>query len=71
MKLYDFECQACGRRFEDLVQDVAEAECPSCGSAHVAKQLSSFAVAGSRGEPNAPAPAACGPCCGGGVCGVD
>lgn len=71
MKLYDFQCNGCGRRFEDLVHDVAEARCPSCHSSDVTKQLSAFAVAGSRGEPAVTADVACGPCCGAGACGLD
>ncbi len=68
MKLYDFQCNRCGRRFEELVRDVAEARCPSCSSAEVAKQISAFAIAGGRGEASS-SPAECGPCCGGGACG--
>ncbi len=71
MKLYDFQCNGCGRRFEELVRDVAEARCPACSSTDVAKQLSAFCVAGSRGEPASQATGACGPCCGGGACGLD
>ncbi len=70
MKLYDFQCNGCGRRFEELVHDVAEARCPSCSSSDVAKQLSAFAVAASRGAPS-PSTPACGSCCGGGACGLD
>jgi putative FmdB family regulatory protein len=71
MKLYDFQCNGCGRRFEDLVHDVAEARCPSCSSSDVAKQLSTFAVGGGRSERPSATAAACGPCCGGGACGLD
>lgn len=71
MKLYDFQCNGCGCRFEELVHDVAEARCPTCSSSDVAKQLSAFAVAGSRGEPPSQAGNACGPCCGGGACGLN
>lgn len=71
MKLYDFQCNACARRFEELVHDVTEARCPTCSSSDVVKQLSAFAVAASRGEPASPAAGACGSCCGGGACGLD
>lgn len=30
-KLHNFQCNTCGKLFEDLVQGVAKAECP-CGS---------------------------------------
>ncbi len=71
MKLYDFRCNGCGKEFEELVRDVADARGPACSSNDVAKQLSAFAVGGSRGEPAAAPGSSCGPCCGGGACGLD
>jgi putative FmdB family regulatory protein len=70
MKLYDFQCNGCGRRFEELVRQVADARCPSCSSSDVARQLSAFSVGGGRSEP-AQKNAGCGSCCGGGACGLD
>ena len=36
MPLYDFECKACGRRFEELVFDGdANPPCPVCGCTDV------------------------------------
>ncbi len=69
MKLYDFQCNRCARRFEELVRDVAEARCPSCSSSEVTRQISAFAIAGGRGEAAPTSAADCGPCCGGGACG--
>lgn len=43
MPLYDFECEDCGRNFEQLVRresDIAEVTCPACSGHRVAKALS-------------------------------
>ena len=76
MPIYEYACDGCGSRFERLVRRFAdEVSCPDCASASVEKQLSTFAVGGSR---SAPAFAGCdtpaagcgsGPC-GGGACGL-
>lgn len=44
MPLFDFDCQACGHRFERLVrsQDGPPA-CPACGSERLRKLPASFA----------------------------
>ena len=50
MPLYEFECPACGRVFEELRRsgDDAEAACPDCGRpAPRIVSLSSFALKGS------------------------
>jgi putative FmdB family regulatory protein len=47
MPLYVFACADCGEPFDKLVRNpaaVAEVVCPSCGSAHVKKQVTSFAA---------------------------
>ena len=85
MPLYEYVCSDCHASFEKLVQRFGEAvDCPSCSSAAVEKQLSTFAV----GPASSSAVAACGagpgepaPCgamgpgggagpCGGGTCGL-
>lgn len=68
MRSYDFVCE-CGKEFEDLVRDLSEARCPVCGSAHVTKQLSTFAIGRSSGGSgkSSPSPEMGG--CGGGFCG--
>lgn len=45
MPLYDFECRACGHKFEALVrpQDAPPA-CPSCRSTDLERLVSSFAL---------------------------
>ncbi|MFZ5427642.1 MAG: FmdB family zinc ribbon protein [Thermodesulfobacteriota bacterium] len=42
MPLYEYQCKACGRRFEELVSASAGAPpCPACKSADVERILSS------------------------------
>jgi putative FmdB family regulatory protein len=33
MPLFEYECQDCGTRFEELVMDGATPRCPACGAA--------------------------------------
>ncbi|HSG00751.1 MAG TPA: zinc ribbon domain-containing protein [Vicinamibacterales bacterium] len=45
MPLYDFDCRACGRRFEALVRSHDRATaCPGCGATDLERLPSSFAV---------------------------
>ncbi len=48
MPLFEYRCEACGKRFEKLVLGGREAEivCPDCGSAEAERQLSTFATVG-------------------------
>ncbi|HEY6637565.1 MAG TPA: zinc ribbon domain-containing protein [Solirubrobacterales bacterium] len=46
MPIYEFVCESCGHRFEELVGatggiQVTEVSCPECGSAEVERQVSS------------------------------
>ena len=44
MPIYEFECEECGSRFDELVAaDAAAPPCPSCGSERVARRISGFA----------------------------
>jgi putative FmdB family regulatory protein len=66
MPLYEFDCAGCGAPFEKLVrssQKVNEVVCPTCGSAHVTRRLSTFAVRGgaSSGSAAVSTGAACAP----------
>jgi putative FmdB family regulatory protein len=46
MPLYDYDCSACGRRFEAIhgVHDDPPAACPLCGSGPVRKAIAAPAV---------------------------
>ena len=46
MPLYEFDCQACGARFEQLVPPGATAPCPACGGERVVRVFSQIAEAG-------------------------
>jgi putative FmdB family regulatory protein len=68
MPLYDFTCLDCERTFETLVSasDRDGADCPGCGSTHVARSpLARFAVGGAAAAA-AMSQAPAGPC---GTCG--
>lgn len=40
MPIYEFECEECGARFEELVGAAATAPCPACGSERTRRLLS-------------------------------
>lgn len=43
--IYEFECDGCGARFEDLVAaGTEEAECRQCGAAGARRRMSSFGM---------------------------
>lgn len=65
MPIYEYVCMACESRFEELVRNGADPDCPDCGSADVRRQLSVFAAVG--GE--SPQPSFGGGGCCGGSCG--
>ena len=46
MPLYEFECESCHHRFEELrrASDVTVPECPSCQQAQVRKLVSAGAI---------------------------
>jgi putative FmdB family regulatory protein len=49
MPLYEYECEACGERFEQLVgppagTDPGELACPACGSHELRKLISDYSV---------------------------
>ena len=51
MPLFEYLCQDCGRGFERIVpRHDSPADCPHCNSTRVEKQLSVFAVAGSKSD---------------------
>jgi putative FmdB family regulatory protein len=42
MPLYEFECRACGRRFEELVTASQKPLCPACGQPEPDRLLSNI-----------------------------
>lgn len=44
MPIYDFQCQACKHRFEELVKVDASARCPRCGASET-KRVETFSAA--------------------------
>lgn len=40
MPIYDFECESCGHRFEELTPADSKPPCPECGAAEPRKLLS-------------------------------
>lgn len=47
MPIYEFECDECGGRFEDLVAaDAPGAPCPACGSVRTRRLISNVAPPG-------------------------
>lgn len=73
MPIYEYTCQSCNARFDQLVRSMSSAEgqtCPKCGSKKTAKALSVFAVGAesagkSSGASDGPM---CGRCGGPGPC---
>jgi putative FmdB family regulatory protein len=46
MPIYEFECEGCGARFEELVAADATAACPSCGAVGARRLLSTVSPPG-------------------------
>jgi len=46
MPIYEFECEECGGRFEELVAAGGVVACPSCGSERTRRLLSSVSPPG-------------------------
>jgi putative FmdB family regulatory protein len=54
MPIFEYECAACGRRFERLSsRDEDAPACPQCGASEVRRRFSVFAVG--RAQPERPA----------------
>lgn len=69
MPLYEYRCEGCGNKFEKLVRGGAAVACPTCGSAELEQQYSTFSakMGGSSASPQPCAPMPSGGC---GMCGV-
>ena len=46
MPIYEFECEGCGARFEELVGTEAAAPCPTCGSERTRRLYSAVSPPG-------------------------
>jgi putative FmdB family regulatory protein len=46
MPIYEFECESCGTRFEELVAAGAEVACRACGSGRTRRLFSNLAPPG-------------------------
>jgi putative FmdB family regulatory protein len=46
MPIYEFECEECGVRFEELVAADGSAACPSCGAKRVRRLFSTVSPSG-------------------------
>ena len=46
MPIYEFECEECGARFEELVAAGGAVACPSCGSERARRLLSTVSPPG-------------------------
>ena len=44
--LYEFDCQTCGARFEEIVPAGCSAPCPACGGERVTRSFSQIAPSG-------------------------
>jgi putative FmdB family regulatory protein len=55
MPIYEFQCQECGKPFEELLPNsyaVEKVVCPSCKSSNVKKKISLFAAKPVGGFPS-------------------
>ncbi len=74
MPIYEYTCDGCQSKFEELVRTMSGGEessrCPKCGSMKTARALSVFAVGGEAGKslPISSSPGMCGRCGGPGPC---
>ena len=60
MPIYEYACEDCGHRFEELIFSDEKPLCPKCESASAEKQLSTFSAMGSPKPELGPGP--CGTC---------
>ena len=64
MPIYEFRCESCQHRFETLIRNSDAPTCPTCGSATLAREFSTFAVStgGGAAAMRSSAPSPCGSC---------
>ena len=71
MPIYEYACESCGERFEQLVRSMtAEPKicCPKCSSDKASRSLSVFAVNGESSKSSGGDAPGCGRCGGPGPC---
>jgi len=44
MPIYEYRCQKCGHKFEELVLKKKKIKCPKCGSISIRKEVSGFGI---------------------------
>ena len=79
MPIFEYVCQDCKKRFEQLVYGSTEALCPLCHSKNLDQQISVFSVRSAKPVSTCEAAAGCGGGCaaaaaagaGGGCCPYD
>ncbi len=57
MPIYEYTCEKCDKRFDQLVRSIAsdtKPPCPTCGSTETARALSVFAVGADVGGKSSP-----------------
>jgi putative FmdB family regulatory protein len=67
MPIFEYSCDDCGTKFEQLVRRTSDANavrCPSCGQDHLTTQYSTFAAHSAAGTSSKPMED-----CGNGMCG--
>jgi len=67
MPIYEYSCEHCGERFQEMItlsKAAQGTECPKCGSKSVRKLMSTFASVSSKSDDGT---SEC-PTCTGGVC---
>jgi len=72
MPIFEYACDDCGTRFEQLVRRSAETDgvkCPQCGQNHLTTQYSTFAARSGASSGAQSAPCETGGGCGAGMCG--
>jgi putative FmdB family regulatory protein len=72
--IYEYVCEHCGGKFEQLVRTMGSSEkfrCPKCGSAKTGRALSVFAVGAEQAKSAGSDGPMCGRCGGPGPCAME
>ena len=65
MPIYEYICEGCGLKFEQLQRSMSndlKPKCPTCGSPETERALSLFAVGAEGGAKSSPSAPMCGRC---------